>query len=53
MDYVLIVFYLLPTDKLEEKKQEEQDSQYFTPMPSHHYMEITLLLLQKYGTSNL
>ncbi|KAK2150215.1 hypothetical protein LSH36_418g02084 [Paralvinella palmiformis] len=31
---------------LEEKKQEEQESKFFTKMPCDYYMEITQLLLQ-------
>ena len=33
--------------KLEAKKTEEQESKFFTEMPSKHYMELTLLLLQQ------
>ncbi|KAI8790869.1 DNA replication complex GINS protein PSF2 [Biomphalaria glabrata] len=39
-------------DVLKEKKQEEADSRFFTPMPSPHYMEITQLLLQ-WGTDDI
>ncbi|XP_048258508.1 DNA replication complex GINS protein PSF2-like [Haliotis rufescens] len=33
-------------EKLEEKKQEEIDSKFFTAMPSRFYIEVTQLLLQ-------
>uniref|UniRef100_A0A194ALK1 DNA replication complex GINS protein PSF2 n=1 Tax=Pinctada fucata TaxID=50426 RepID=A0A194ALK1_PINFU len=36
----------MDTEKLQEKKQEETDSRFFTPMPSQHYMEVTQLLLK-------
>ncbi|XP_005107947.1 DNA replication complex GINS protein PSF2 [Aplysia californica] len=36
----------METEFLKEKKQEEADSRFFTPMPSPHYMELTQLLLQ-------
>lgn len=36
----------MDTEKLEAKKTEEQESKFFTEMPSKHYMEITQLLLQ-------
>lgn len=42
-----IFFYLLP-DTLTEKKREEQESPVFTKMPSPHYMEVAMLVLNKY-----
>ncbi|XP_062566891.1 DNA replication complex GINS protein PSF2-like [Saccostrea cucullata] len=33
-------------DRLQDKKQEETDSKFFTKMPSDHYMEVTQLLLK-------
>jgi len=35
------------SERLEEKKAEEQESKFFTEMPSKHYMELTHLLLQQ------
>lgn len=32
-------------EKLEEKKQEEMESKFFTEMPNQHYMEITQISL--------
>ncbi|XP_060080664.1 DNA replication complex GINS protein PSF2-like [Ylistrum balloti] len=39
-------------EQLQDKKQEETDSKFFTAMPSSHYMEITQLLL-KYATDDI
>ncbi|BFZ13534.1 hypothetical protein BsWGS_16573 [Bradybaena similaris] len=39
-------------DRLKDKKQEEEDSRFFTDMPSPFYMEITQLLLQ-YATDDV
>ncbi|ELU03231.1 hypothetical protein CAPTEDRAFT_162065 [Capitella teleta] len=36
----------MDVEKLSDKKQDEQDSQFFTEMPCSHYMEVSLLLLQ-------
>ncbi|ESO07225.1 hypothetical protein HELRODRAFT_76714 [Helobdella robusta] len=37
---------------LQQKKQEEIDSKFFTEMPSKHYMEVSQLML-KYASENL
>lgn len=42
----------MDVEQLQEKKQEETDSKFFTAMPSPHYMEITQLLL-KYATDDI
>lgn len=42
----------MDVEKLQEKKQEEMDSRFFTEMPSKHYMEVTQLLL-KYATDDI
>ena len=44
-DMYILDFFVL-SEKLEEKKQEETDSKFFTEMPSKHYMEVTQLLLK-------
>ncbi|XP_041377098.1 DNA replication complex GINS protein PSF2-like [Gigantopelta aegis] len=36
----------MDVEKLEEKKQAENDSKFFTEMPSRFYMEVTQLLLK-------
>ncbi|KAK7113906.1 DNA replication complex GINS protein PSF2-like [Littorina saxatilis] len=36
----------MDVEKLSDKKQEEVDSKFFTPMPSRHYLEVSQLLLQ-------
>ncbi|CAC5387347.1 DNA replication complex GINS protein PSF2-like [Mytilus californianus] len=36
----------MDTERLQDKKQEETDSKFFTEMPSPHFMEITQLLLK-------
>ncbi|ESO82760.1 hypothetical protein LOTGIDRAFT_184530 [Lottia gigantea] len=36
----------MDVEKLEDKKQEETDSKFFTPMPSKYYMEVTQVLLK-------
>jgi GINS complex subunit 2 len=36
----------MDVERLTEKKQEENESKYFTPMPSNHYLEVSQLLLQ-------
>jgi len=39
-------------EKLEEKKTEELEAPFFTPMPNRHYMEVTQLLL-KYAINDI
>lgn len=39
----------MAVERLEEKKQEETDSKYFTKMPSSYYMEVANLLLNHAG----
>ncbi|KAL8603059.1 DNA replication complex GINS protein PSF2 [Nucella lapillus] len=36
----------MDVERLAEKKQEETESKFFTPMPSKHYLEVSQLLLQ-------
>ncbi|XP_064611880.1 DNA replication complex GINS protein PSF2-like [Liolophura sinensis] len=36
----------MDVEKLEEKKQQELEGQFFTEMPCKHYMEVTQLLLK-------
>lgn len=40
-----VLFFLL--DRLQDKKQEETDSKFFTKMPCDHYIEVTQLLLKR------
>lgn len=40
-----LLFSLL--DRLQDKKQEETDSKFFTKMPCDHYIEVTQLLLKR------
>ncbi|XP_045194490.2 DNA replication complex GINS protein PSF2-like [Mercenaria mercenaria] len=42
----------MDVEKLQEKKQEETDSKFFTAMPCRHYMELTQLLL-KYAMDDI
>lgn len=42
----------MDVEKLQEKKQEETDSKFFTEMPCKHYMELTQLLL-KYAMDDI
>ncbi|KAL4221382.1 DNA replication complex GINS protein PSF2 [Mactra antiquata] len=42
----------MDVEKLQEKKQEETDSKFFTEMPCKHYMELTQLLL-KYAIDDI
>ena len=37
-------------ENLQEKKQEETDSKFFTQMPSQFYIEVTQLLLKWFET---
>ena len=36
------------TERLQELKEKEKEAEYFTKMPSKHYMEIASLLLSRY-----
>lgn len=40
-------------DRLQELKEKEKDAEYFTKMPSKHYMEIASLLLNRYFEYNM
>ncbi|KAJ8302758.1 hypothetical protein KUTeg_019154, partial [Tegillarca granosa] len=44
-EWMDIVVSLYISDSLQDKKQEETDSKFFTKMPSKHYMELTQILL--------
>lgn len=35
------------TEKLQELKEQEKEAEYFTKMPSKHYMEVASLLLNR------
>lgn len=44
--YWIKTVWIILSEKLEEKKQQELEGQFFTEMPCKHYMEVTQLLLK-------
>jgi len=46
VNIIYVQLFVGCTERLEAKKTEEQESKFFTEMPSRHYMELTHLLLQ-------
>ena len=44
---IMNMYFFFSVEKLEEKKQAENDSKFFTEMPSRFYMEVTQLLLKR------